>query len=126
MCFIVNGPGRRDAIVVLELAEVFLAQTVERRAIHLGGAADEVVDTGLERLPHPVVPCFLGNVAVLNEYLFDVPVLLLTLQPVATFEHEDALTRRRQVARQRSAARTAANDDDVILCAHASLPVIFA
>src|SRR5215475_14858966 len=67
--FVADGPGRRDAVVMLELAEVFLAQTVERRAIHLGGAADEVVDTGLERLPHPVVPGFLKNVAVLNEYL---------------------------------------------------------
>ena len=76
--FVADGPGRRDAIVVLELAEVFLAQAVERRAKHLGGAADEVVETGLKRLPHLVVPGFLGNVAVFNKHLFDVPVLLLT------------------------------------------------
>jgi hypothetical protein len=34
----------------------------------------------------------LGNVAVLNKHLFDVPVLLFPLQPIAPFEQEDTLT----------------------------------
>src|ERR1043166_2662930 len=81
--FVADGPGGRDAVVVLNLAEVFLAQAVERRAIHLGGAADEVMETGLEGFPRLVVPGFLGNVAVLDENLFHVPILLFTFQPVA-------------------------------------------
>src|SRR5499426_235701 len=120
--FVSDGPGGRNTVVMLELAKILLAQPVERRAIHLGGPSDKIVETGLERLPHLVVPGFLGNVAVLDEHLFYVPVLLLTLQPVAAFEQEDALARRRQVTRQRAAARPAANDNDVVMCAHGSLP----
>src|SRR6266850_6089386 len=118
---VVDGPGRRNAIVMLELAEVLLAQAVERRAIHLGGAAYEVMETGLEGLSRVVVPGFLGDVAVLDEHLFHVPILLFTFQPVAAFEYQDALARRRQVPSQRPAARAAANDDDVVFRVHKSL-----
>ncbi len=45
-----DRPGGRDAVVVAELAEVLLAQPVERRAVELRRAADEVVDLRLERL----------------------------------------------------------------------------
>ena len=45
-----DRPGRRDAVVVLQLAEVLLAQPVQRGAVELRRAADEVVDLRLERL----------------------------------------------------------------------------
>ena len=55
-------PRRRDAVDVLELAEVLRAQAVQRRAVQLGGAADEVVDLRLERLAVGVVPGVLRDV----------------------------------------------------------------
>ena len=44
-----DRPGRRDAVVVAELAEILAPQPVEGGAVDLGRAADEVVDLGLER-----------------------------------------------------------------------------
>src|SRR5262245_49159621 len=95
--FVADRPCRRDAIVMPELAEVLLAKTIESRAIHLGGPTDEVVETGLERFSLLVVPGFLGNIAVPDKNLFYIPILLFPFQPVAAFEEEDALPRRRQM-----------------------------
>ena len=50
---VADRPGRRDPAVVLELAEVLLPQPVQRRAVELRGAADEVVDLRLEGLARP-------------------------------------------------------------------------
>ena len=47
---VADRPGGRDAVVVLELAEVLGPQAVERRAVELGRPADEVVDLGLKWL----------------------------------------------------------------------------
>ena len=47
---VADRPRRRYAVVVLELAEVLLAQAVERRAVELRRAADEVVHLRLECL----------------------------------------------------------------------------
>ena len=47
---VADRPGGRDAVVVLQLAEVLAAQPVQRGPVQLGGAADEVVDLRLERL----------------------------------------------------------------------------
>ena len=55
---------------MLQLAEIFLAQAIERRAVQLGRTADPVVETGLECLAVLVVPGLLGDVAVLDEHLF--------------------------------------------------------
>ena len=46
---VADRPGGRDPAVVLQLAEVLLAQPVQRGAVELGRAADEVVDLRLER-----------------------------------------------------------------------------
>ena len=53
---VVDGPRRRDAVVVAQLAEVLLAQAVQRGAVELRGAADEVVHLRLEGLAVAVVP----------------------------------------------------------------------
>src|SRR4051812_24813849 len=62
-----DRPRRRDAVVVRELSEVLGAQTVERRAVELGGAADAVVDLRLERPVALVVPRVLRHVAVVDK-----------------------------------------------------------
>ena len=88
-----DRPGGRDAVVVLQLAEVLLAQPVERRAVELRRAADEVVDLRLERLAVLVVPGVRRDVAVVDEDVLREPVLRLARQPVAALEQEDALAR---------------------------------
>ena len=47
---VADRPGRGDAVVVAQLAEVLRAQAVQRRAVELRGTADEVVHLGLEGL----------------------------------------------------------------------------
>ena len=45
---VLDRPGRGDAVVVLELAEVAFAEPVERGPVELRRPTDEVVDLGLE------------------------------------------------------------------------------
>ena len=98
----------------LELAEVLLAEAVERRAVELRRPADEVVDLRLERLALLVVPGVLRDVAVVDEDVGGIPVLRFARKPVAALEQEDALTRGREVTREGAAARAGADDDDVV------------
>jgi hypothetical protein len=97
-----------------ELAEVLLAETVERRPVELGRSADEVVDLRLERLALVVVPGVLGDVAVVDEDVGGVPVLRLAGKPIPALEQKDPLARRREVTGEGAAARAGADDDDVI------------
>ena len=53
--------------MVIQLAEVLFPKTVERRAVELRGAADEVVNLRLEGLPLRVVPGVFGHVAIVDE-----------------------------------------------------------
>ena len=98
-----------------------LPQAVERGAVELGRAADEVVDLRLERLPVRVVPGVRRDVAVVDEDVLREPVLRLAREPVAALEQQDALARGREVPGERAAAGAGADDDDVVLArAHVS------
>ena len=109
-----DRPRRRDAIVVAKLAEVLFAQPVQRRAVELGRASDEVVHPRLEGLAARVVPRIRRDVAVVHEHVLVRPVLRLARQPIAALEEQDALARGGEVARKRAAAGAAADDDDVV------------
>src|SRR5262249_56279044 len=109
---------RGDAVIMLELAEIFFAQPVERRAEHFCRAADEIMNLRLKSTAVPVVPALGRDVAVLHEYRRRVPVLRLALEPIAALEDEDALSRRGEVSRERAAAGAAADDDDVEALIH--------
>ena len=109
-----DRPGRRDAVVVLQLAEVLLAEPVQRRAVHFRCTTDEVMDSGLERLTLGVVPGVGRDVAVVDEHRLRDPVLELAREPVAALEQEDALAGRSKVTSERPAARPGSDDDDVV------------
>ena len=109
-----DGPRGRDAVVVLELPEVLLPESIEGGAVELGLAADVVVDPGLEALALVVVPRVLRHVTVLDEDLAGVPVLDLARQPVAAFEQEDPLPGWGEVPGKRAAAGSGADDDHVV------------
>ena len=111
---VLDRPGRRDAAGMLELAEVLLAEAVERRPVELGRPADEVVDLRLERRVLLVVPGVLGHVAVVDEDVVGGPVRRLAREPVAALEEEDLLAGGSQVPRERAAAGAGADDDDVV------------
>src|SRR4029453_8388061 len=58
------------------------------------------------------------DVAVLDEHLFGVPVLLLAWQPVPALENQYAFARGSQVAGERTTSCPAADYDYVILIGH--------
>src|SRR4051812_20445403 len=97
-----------------KLAEVLLAEAVERGSVELRGAAHEVVDLRLEGVALLVVPGVGRDVAVVDEDALREPVLRLAWQPVAALEQQDPLARRREMARERTPARAGADDDDVV------------
>ncbi len=115
---VAQRPGGRDAVGVLELAEVLGPQPVQRGAVELGGAADEVVHLGLERLPVGVVPGVPRHVLPVHEDGAGIPVVHLAGQEVTPFEQQDPLAGRGQRAGQRAAARAGAYDDHVIVLSH--------
>ena len=118
-----DGPGRRQAVVVMNVAEVLLAHPVERGAVQLGGAADEVMHLRLEeRLALHVVPAVGRDVAALDEHVLGRPVGRLAGQPVAALEQQDALARRGEVAGEGAAACPGTDHDDVVVLTHVLAP----
>ena len=119
---ITERPGRRKAVQVVDLAEVLGPQTVEGRAVQLGGPADKIVDLGLERPPGAVVPRIGRDVLPVDEDGLGAPVVHLPGQEVASLEQQDPFTRRRQRVGQGAAAGARTDDDDVIVLWHGNLP----
>jgi hypothetical protein len=104
--------------VVAQRAEVLRAQAVQRGAVELRRAADEVVHLRLERLVLAVEPLVVRHVAVVDEHVGGLPVLGLARQPVAALEQEDALPGRREMAGERPPAGAGADDDHVEVLHH--------
>ena len=112
---VADRPRRRHAVMVAQLAEILLAQPVERRSVELGGAADAVVDLRLELLAVGIAPRVGGHVAVLDEDLVGRDVLGLAREPAPAFQQQDPLARRGEMTSQRPAARAGSDDDDVVV-----------
>src|SRR5262252_5197707 len=77
----------------------------------------------LEWLPVAVIPGVLRDVSVVDEDGLRVPVQSLTLQPIATFENQDAFAGGRQGASQGAATGSAPDNDDVVIRWHRCAPV---
>ncbi|MCG3772866.1 MAG: hypothetical protein JW384_04090 [Nitrosomonadaceae bacterium] len=74
---IAEGPGRRNAVVVLYLLKVPLAQTEMGRSIHFGSSTHEVVAPWLKGLALAIEPSVLRDVAIFLKHLSGIPVLRL-------------------------------------------------
>src|SRR5262245_40041503 len=119
--FVGDRPGRRDAVVMPQLAEILLPEAIHGCTEHLRGAADDIVYLRLERPAVAVVPGIGRDIAVLHEDRCRVPVLGLALKPVAALEDQDVLARGCKLSSERAATRPAANDDNVESLIHVSL-----
>src|SRR6516164_5181409 len=97
-----------------QLAEIALAQAQQHGTVHLGVAADPVMDARLKRVAVLVVPSLASLVAVVSEHRLGAPVFPLARQIVAAFEDQDALARWSEPVSKRAAAGAAADDDHVI------------
>jgi hypothetical protein len=110
-----DRPVGRRAVGSAMSSKILLAQPKHRGAEHLGRAADEVMDTRLERLAVRVVPRVLRHVTVLHEDFGRIPILLLARQIVAAFEDENALAGRSKLEGERAATGSAADDDEIVV-----------
>jgi hypothetical protein len=101
--------------VVPEFTEVLRAQTEECGAVELGVAAHVVVDLGRELVSVFVVPELRCAVLALDEDRGGFPVVAFAGQIVAAFEEEDPFSGGGQPVGEGAAARTGADDDDVVM-----------
>src|SRR5207245_9941387 len=102
-----DRPGGRHATMVLELAEILLAEPQQHRAVDFGVPADVVVDAGMEGFVVLVLPALLGFVLALDEDRARIPVVLLARQIAPTFQRLNWLGRRCEVVSQSSSLGSA-------------------
>ena len=110
---VVDGPGRGDAVHVLQFAEVFAAQTKEDAAPELRVPADAVVGVGAERGAVVAQPRLRRLVAPLLPDGGGVPVLGFPRHEAAPFEKQDAGRGAGQGPGQGASPRARPDDDDV-------------
>ena len=118
---VLERPGGRDAAGVDDLVEIALTQPEQRRSIHLGISADEIMELRAESAPLGVDPCLGGLVSAVDEDGLRAPVRFLARQIVAAFEDQDALSGRGKRLSKRSAAGSAADDDHIIALGQSTL-----
>src|SRR5207245_2191868 len=87
--FVPDRPSRRETTVMLDLAEILLAEPQQHCPVDFGVPADVVVDAGMENLPVLVLPALLGLVLVVDEDGAGIPVLLLARQIVSPLEQQN-------------------------------------
>jgi hypothetical protein len=108
-----DGPGGRDAALMLDDAEVFGAHAEHGGAVNFRLATDEVGLLGMEGLVILVVPGFGGVITVVEEDGGGVPVELLLREEGAALDDEDALACAGEMEGEGSAAGAGADDDCV-------------
>ena len=102
-----------------QFGEILLPEAIQSCAEHLRGAADEIMHLRLKRSAVAVIPCIRRDITVLLEDRCRIPVLRLALEPVATLENQDALSRGRELFGESAATCAATDDDDVEALVHA-------
>src|SRR5579871_657124 len=107
-------PGRGSSAMMLDLAEILLAQAKQRRTVHLRIAAHPVVDAGMERPSIPPIPGLFGLIPCIDEDRAGIPVFSFTRQKVTAFEEEDPLAARCKSMGECASPRTGADDDGVV------------
>jgi hypothetical protein len=98
---------------VPHFAKIALAQSQQRGAIHLGIAADEIMQPWMERLPVLVEPCFARLIGGIDKDRLRIPIGTSARQIAAAFQQHDRFAFGCQPLRERCATRSAADHDDV-------------
>ena len=94
---VAERPSRGDPFLVRQLAEVLLAEPIERAAIDLAVAADDVMQPRMEGVAGAVVPGVRRLILAVHEHGLGIPVVPLALQVVAALQDQDALAGRREL-----------------------------
>ena len=112
---VIDRPGGRGAVDVLDFAEVLRAHPEEDGAPELRVPADAIVHVGPERAAAAIQPALVRAVAQVLPDRLRAPVRLFPGDEAAPLQDQDPRSGGRQRARQRAAADSAADDDDVPL-----------
>src|SRR5271165_1449677 len=112
---ITDRPSGRDATVMAQFAEIFLAQPEQSSTVKLGIAADVVVGMRMEFLAIPVEPRLFRVVVGVDVDDLWIPVRFLARNIVAALKDQYPLSGRRQVIGECSATRAGSDDDYVIV-----------
>ena len=110
---VAQGPGRRKAIVMLNLLKIPLPQPEMGSPIHLRGPTHKVMATGLEGFALAIEPGVLRNIATLLENLRGIPIFRLPRQPVPPLQNQHLQTRASQLAGQGATSSTTADDQHI-------------
>ena len=102
--FIIDGPGRRDSAIMLDLAEVFASQTKQGRPVEFCIAANVVVRVRMQLAAIFVVPDLFRVVLTVGVDSLRAPIVLLAANVIAPFEQENPFPRRGQTTDERTAA----------------------
>ena len=111
---VADRPGGRDAGLVLQRAEVLLAEAHRRRAEEFRVAADIVIGARREQFAVAVAPLLLGREFAAVEHGIDAPELRLAAKARATLQHQDVAPGRGEAVGKRAAADTSPDDHDVV------------
>ena len=120
-----DGPRRGNAAVVVNLAEVFLPQTKQRRAEEFRVAADVVIGVRVELIAVFIVPLFFSLVFPFEVHRARVPVVFFPRHVATAFNEQNFLPGRGELVSQGAAASAATDNDDVIMivsCHFRALP----
>ena len=115
-------PGGRDPVDMPEITEVPGPEPVQRRAVHLRRAPDEVVHLRLERCAVGVVPRIRCDVATVDEHRPGIPIGHLTRKEVPPLQQQDPFPGVGEAVSQGSTAGARPDDDDVKTLRHGPLP----
>src|SRR5215510_14530650 len=97
--FVTNWPGRRDAAVMANFAEVFFPEAEQRGAVEFRIAADVVIGVRMELSAVFVVPHFFGLVLSFEVYRPRIPVVFLPRNVATAFQEQNALAGGSQLMR---------------------------
>jgi hypothetical protein len=110
---VADRPSRRDAAVVREFPEVFLAQAEQSGAVELRVATDVIVRVRVKFLAVFVAPQLLRLILALDVDGARAPVVLLARHVVAPLEDQNALAGAGQGIGERSTSGAGTYDDYV-------------
>src|SRR5262249_46032937 len=111
--FITDRPGRREAAVMANLAEVFFTKAEQRGTVEFRIAADVIVGMGMELFAVLVMPHLLGLVFPFEVYRAWIPVVFLSWYVAAAFKKKNPFPCRRKLMGQGAAAGAGADNDHI-------------
>src|SRR5215471_10913641 len=103
---------------MLKILKIFASQSKKRTAPESRVPAHAVVRIGQKRPALLIPPQFPGPIAKILPDFPGAPVLLFLRNEISSLENENARRGAAKCVRNRAAARTAADDDDVVVEIH--------